>query len=41
MISLDAEGMIKEGQELAAIAPNITVKLPMTPAGLTACSTLL
>lgn len=37
VISLDAEGMIKEGLELAAIAPNITVKLPMTPAGLTAC----
>ena len=37
VISLDAEGMIREGQELAAIHPNITVKLPMTPAGLTAC----
>ena len=35
---LDAEGMIKEGRELAAIAPNITVKLPMTPEGLKACS---
>lgn len=40
VISLDAEGMIKEGLELAQIAPNITVKLPMTPAGLTACSAL-
>ena len=37
VIALDAEGMIKEGLELAAIAPNITVKLPMTPDGLTAC----
>ncbi len=37
VIALDAEGMIKEGLELAAIAPNITVKLPMTPAGLEAC----
>lgn len=37
VISLDAEGMIKEGLELAAIAPNITVKLPMTPDGLKAC----
>src|SRR5690606_21368369 len=37
VISLDAEGMIKEGLELAAIAPNITVKLPMTPEGLKAC----
>ena len=33
VIALDAEGMIKEGRELAAIAPNITVKLPMTPEG--------
>ncbi len=37
VISLDAEGMIKEGLELAAIHPNITVKLPMTPEGLKAC----
>ena len=37
VISLDAEGMIREGEELAAIHPNITVKLPMTPAGLQAC----
>ena len=37
VISLDAEGMIREGEELAAIHPNITVKRPMTPAGLTAC----
>lgn len=39
VIALDAEGMIKEGRELAKIAPNITVKLPMTPDGLTAAST--
>lgn len=38
VIALDVEGMIKEGRELAAIAPNITVKLPMTPEGLKACS---
>lgn len=38
VIALDAEGMIKEGRELAAIASNITVKLPMTPEGLKACS---
>lgn len=37
VISLDAEGMIKEGLELSAIHPNITVKLPMTPDGLKAC----
>ncbi|SIT69720.1 fructose-6-phosphate aldolase [Edaphobacillus lindanitolerans] len=39
VISTDAEGMIREGRELAAIAPNITVKLPMTEEGLKACST--
>lgn len=37
VISLDAKGMIEEGLELAAIHPNITIKLPMTPAGLEAC----
>lgn len=37
VISLDAEGMIKEGLELAAIAPNVTIKVPMTPDGLKAC----
>ena len=37
VIALDAEGMIREGLELAAIAPNITVKVPMTPDGLKAC----
>lgn len=40
VIALDADGMIKEGKELAAIAPNITVKLPMTPDGLKACYAL-
>ncbi|TDL32956.1 fructose-6-phosphate aldolase [Jeotgalibacillus sp. S-D1] len=36
VISLEAEGMIEEGLELAKIAPNITVKVPMTPDGLKA-----
>ncbi len=36
VIALDAEGMIAEGKELAAIAPNITVKVPMTTEGLKA-----
>ncbi|MGV3463826.1 MAG: fructose-6-phosphate aldolase [Heyndrickxia sp.] len=36
VIALDAEGMIKEGRELAKIAPNITIKVPMTPEGLKA-----
>ncbi|TGB01600.1 fructose-6-phosphate aldolase [Halobacillus salinus] len=36
VVSEDAEGMISEGKELAAIAPNITVKVPMTLEGLKA-----
>lgn len=36
VISLDAEGMMKEAQELAAIHPNIVIKIPMTPEGLKA-----
>lgn len=36
VISEDALGMIEEGKELAAIAPNITVKVPMTLEGLKA-----
>lgn len=33
----DTEGMIKEGEKLARIADNITIKLPMTWEGLKAC----
>ncbi|HEY4566478.1 fructose-6-phosphate aldolase [Planococcaceae bacterium Storch 2/2-2] len=40
VIALDAEGMIEEGIELSKIAPNITVKLPMTKDGLAACRAL-
>jgi len=36
VISLEAEGMIKEAVELAAIHPNIVVKIPMTAEGLKA-----
>ncbi|MFZ3589089.1 fructose-6-phosphate aldolase [Bacillus sp. DJP31] len=36
VIGLKAEEMIEEGKKLAAIAPNITVKVPMTPDGLKA-----
>ncbi|ASN04044.1 fructose-6-phosphate aldolase [Virgibacillus necropolis] len=39
VIAEDAEGMIEEGKELAAIAPNITVKVPMTLEGLKAVKT--
>lgn len=40
VIALDYEGMIAEGRELAAIHPNIVVKIPMTPEGLRAVKTL-
>ena len=40
VIAEDAEGMIAEGKELAAIAPNITVKIPMTMEGLKAVKAL-
>lgn len=36
----DAEGMIKEGREIAAIHPNIVVKIPMTVEGLKAVKVL-
>lgn len=36
----DAEGMIKEGREIAAIHPNMVVKIPMTIEGLKACKAL-
>lgn len=36
----DAEGMIREGREIAAIHPNMVVKIPMTEEGLKACRAL-
>ncbi|MGY4688390.1 fructose-6-phosphate aldolase [Salibacterium sp. K-3] len=36
VISTQADGMLAEGRELAQIAPNITVKVPMTEEGLKA-----
>lgn len=36
----DAEGMIREGREIAAIHPNIVVKIPMTAEGLKAIKAL-
>ncbi|MDX5360661.1 MAG: fructose-6-phosphate aldolase [Alphaproteobacteria bacterium] len=36
----DAEGMIAEGRALAKIAPNVTVKVPLTWDGLKACRAL-
>nr|WP_307775460.1 fructose-6-phosphate aldolase [uncultured Cetobacterium sp.] len=40
VISLDAEGMIKEGLDLANINDNVVIKLPMTKDGLKACKEL-
>ncbi len=36
----DFETMLKEGKKLAAVAPNITVKVPLTPDGLKTCKAL-
>ena len=36
----DAEGMIREGREIAQIHKNMVVKIPMTVEGLKACHTL-
>lgn len=38
--STDYETMIKEGKKLAAIADNVAVKVPLTPAGLRVCKEL-
>ena len=38
--STDFETMMKEGEKLAAIAPNVAVKVPLTPAGLKVCRAL-
>jgi transaldolase len=36
VVALDFEGMVKEGEELAQIAPNVVVKCPLTRDGLKA-----
>lgn len=38
--TVDAEGMIREGREIAGIHPNMVVKIPMTVEGLKACKAL-
>lgn len=38
--TVDAEGMIREGREIAQIHPNMVVKIPMTVEGLKACKVL-
>ena len=39
-VALDADGMIAEGRELAKIADNIAIKVPLTWDGLKACKAL-
>jgi len=36
VVSLEADGMVEEGEKLAAIHPNIVIKVPMTTEGLKA-----
>ncbi len=40
VVATEADAMITEGRKLAGIAPNITVKLPLTWDGLKACKVL-
>jgi transaldolase len=40
VVALDYEGMMREAAVVRAIAPNIAVKVPLTPAGLKACRAL-
>jgi transaldolase len=40
VISLDADGMIREAQELVKIAPNIVIKIPLIKEGLRAVKIL-
>ncbi|MCD6239144.1 MAG: fructose-6-phosphate aldolase [Thermotoga sp.] len=40
VIALNTEGMIREGRELAKIASNVAVKIPMTPDGIAATKIL-
>jgi transaldolase len=39
-VSLDADGMVREGRELAAIHDNVVVKIPMTAEGMAATQKL-
>ena len=40
VVALDYDGMMREAEVLRAIADNITIKVPLTPAGLKACKAL-
>ena len=40
VVAVDADSMLREADKLAAIAPNICIKLPLTPDGLSVCKRL-
>jgi transaldolase len=40
VVATDAEGMVREGRDLASIDPHIVVKVPFTKDGVKACRTL-
>ncbi len=40
VVTEDAEEMISQGKDIATWAPNVMVKVPLTPAGLRACKVL-
>jgi transaldolase len=40
VVSTDKDGMIREAEQLAPIAPNIVIKLPTIPEGVKACKAL-
>ncbi|MDX2095603.1 MAG: fructose-6-phosphate aldolase [Alphaproteobacteria bacterium] len=37
VVATDYEGMVRQGEDLAKIAKNVTIKVPLTMAGLKAC----
>ena len=40
VVSLDTDGMVREAEQLATLAENVVVKIPMTPEGLKAVKVL-
>jgi transaldolase len=40
VVATDTDGMLREAADLAAIADNVVIKLPLTPDGLAACRKL-
>jgi transaldolase len=40
VLAIDADGMVREGRELAALDPHVVVKVPFGPDGIKACKTL-